>query len=228
MNMSAINEESVLLRFSDEINEEVHHLVKYYNDQLSKIEDILSIVPSYNSLMVYFDIRKTDFYKLKVSIESIKEPSTIENIEKVIIRIPVCYDMGLDLKRVSEHTKLSETEVIKKHTAVDYLVYMIGFTPGFPYLGGMDNTLETPRLEVPRIKIESGSVGIGGQQTGIYPLKTPGGWNIIGKTPVALFDSDTSETLLKMGQYIRFYEITVEEYDIIKRDAAYKVEVISC
>ncbi len=105
---------------------------------------------------------------------------------------------------------------------------MIGFTPGFPYLGGMDHVLETPRLEVPRTKIEAGSVGIGGKQTGVYPLYTPGGWNIIGKTPVTLFNSETSETLLKMGQYIRFYNISVEEYEIIKNDSSYKVEVISC
>ena len=228
MKISAINEESLLIRFSDEISEETHNLVKYYNEKLKHMANVLSVVPSYNSLMVYFDINNIDFNSLTTLIESIEVPSILEHQEKTIIKIPVCYDMGLDLKRVSEHTGLSEMDIIKKHTAIDYLIYMIGFTPGFPYLGGMDHVLETPRLEVPRTKIEAGSVGIGGKQTGVYPLNTPGGWNIIGKTPVTLFNSETSETLLKMGQYIRFYNISVEEYEIIKNDSSYKVEVISC
>jgi len=108
---------------------------------------------------------------------------------------------------------------------------MIGFAPGFPYLGGMDAKLTTPRLEVPRTKIEAGSVGIGGEQTGIYPLPTPGGWNIIGKTPLKLYDQKSSQTLLKMGEYIRFVPISKDEYCKIENEVKgnkYEIEVVSC
>lgn len=231
MNISPINEESILIRLGHDISENTHHKVKFYFDKLSHIKGVLSLVPSYNSLMLYYDLLEIDYHTLKKNIEEIQYDEAIIKLEKRVIKLPVCYEMGLDLKRVSTHTKLSVDEVIKMHSGTDYLVYMIGFTPGFPYLGGMETSLETPRLEVPRIKIEAGSVGIGGLQTGVYPLDTPGGWNIIGKTPINLFDKEKSKTLLSMGEYVRFVPIDKKTFDQIQSEVKkglYKVEVITC
>ena len=114
---------------------------------------------------------------------------------------------------VCEHTGLSEQEVIRRHTENDYLIYMLGFLPGFPYLGGLPAELATPRLKDPRTAIPAGSVGIGGEQTGIYPIAAPGGWRLIGRTPLKLFDSNRSNPILyQAGDYIRFYPITEQQY----------------
>jgi len=230
MNLTAINEESLLVKFSDDISEDIHLKVKNMYRYALKIDGVLSVVPSYNSLMIYYDIMTTDYDKLTVDLKKVKNHQVIQS-EKRIIKIPVCYEMGIDLKRVSDHTGLSEKAVISNHTGRDYLVYMIGFAPGFPYLGGMDAKLATPRLEVPRTKIEAGSVGIGGEQTGIYPLPTPGGWNIIGKTPLKLYDQNNSQTLLKMGEYIRFVPVSKDENYKIENEVLenkYEIEVVSC
>lgn len=230
MKITAINEESLLIKFSDEISEKTHFKVKSCYDYLMKQDVILSVVPSYNSVLVIYDLLTTDYYTIKEMIESL-DISVDVSSDKTIVKIPVCYDMGPDLKRVAEHTRLSEQEVIKRHISTDYLIYMIGFTPGFPYLGGLDPALETPRLEVPRTRIDGGSVGIGGKQTGVYPLAAPGGWNIIGRTPLNLYDEQLSETLLKMGQYVRFYPVDESEYKAIRlkvESNEYKVEVITC
>lgn len=231
MNISPINEESLLIRLGQDISEETHHKVKFYFDELSHMHGVLSLVPSYNSLMLYYDLFEIDYDTLKKTIEQIPYDDTAIKLEKCVIKLPVCYELGLDLERVSNHTKLSIEEVITLHSGRDYLVYMIGFTPGFPYLGGMDPFLETPRLEVPRTKIEAGSVGIGGLQTGVYPLDTPGGWNIIGKTPIDLFDNKQSATLLKMGEYVRFTPIDRKTFEQIQSEVEkglYKVEVMTC
>jgi len=143
----------------------------------------------------------------KVEIE-LPEPRTV--------RIPVLYGdrFGENMDVVKAHTGLSENEIIEKHTAHKYLVYMLGFTPGFCYLGGMDQDLATPRKEIPSQKILAGAVGIAGGQTGIYPIQSPGGWQIIGRTPVKLFKPDKEEIfLLKSGDYVEFYSITNQEYD---------------
>lgn len=231
MNISPINEESLLIRLGHDISEETHHKVKFYLNKLSHIPGILSLVPSYNSLMLYYDLLEIDYHTLAEAIESIDYNETTIEHEKRVIILPVCYELGLDMERVSAHTKLSIEEVVKRHSGRDYLVYMIGFTPGFPYLGGMDPSIETPRLEVPRTRIEAGAVGIGGLQTGVYPLETPGGWNIIGKTPLCLFDKKQSVTLLNMGDYVRFAPIDKERYKEIEIEVEkdlYEVEVIIC
>lgn len=229
MKIKAINEESLMLVFADEISEDNHLLVKAYYEALIE-KGFLSVVPSYNAIMITYDFLTMNFYDVKAMIESL-DVMIQKNNQKRVIKMPVCYAMGEDLSRVAKHTGLSEEEVIRRHSGRDYLVYMIGFTPGFPYLGGMDPQLETPRLEVPRTKIPPGAVGIGGKQTGIYPLMTPGGWNIIGRTPLQLYDAKESKTLLTMGDYIRFYDVSEENYnDICKRieEGDYEIEVISC
>lgn len=231
MEILPINEESLLIRFGDTISENIHHQVKYYFDAVLMLKNILSVVPSYNSIMVYFDIFELDYCDLKNTIESIVYVMNEQTLKTRIIEIPVCYEMGLDLDRVCNHTGLSVQEVILSHSSTEYLIYMIGFTPGFPYLGGLLDELNTPRLEVPRTRVEAGSVGIGGSQTGIYPLDTPGGWNIIGKTPLTLFDKKASKTLLKMGEYIRFIPIDIKTFDRLSKEIAegsYEMVVRTC
>jgi len=133
-----------------------------------------------------------------------------------IVEIPVCYGgkFGPDLEIVAKHNQLTPDEVITIHSEGLYLIYMIGFAPGFPYLGGLSDKIATPRRESPRFKIPAGTVGIAGDQTGVYPIETPGGWQLIGRTPVKLFNpKHSSPTLLKTGSYIRFIPIPPKEYE---------------
>ena len=146
-----------------------------------------------------------------------------ENNAKVV-EIPVCYggEYGPDIEFVAKHNNLSVEEVIKLHTAPQYLVYMIGFCPGFPYLGGMDKRIATPRREVPRVKIPARSIGIAGEQTGGYPISTPGGWQIIGRTPIEMFNpkDEQNPSLLHSGDLVKFYAISEQEYLALKGEQA--------
>lgn len=207
MIIQAMNEETLLVNFGDEISETIHKQIKSVVKVLKEIEGVINIVPSYTDLAITYTMPYHDLLQIIKNID-IQE---IESEEKKIIEIPVCYEMGLDLERVSKHNNLSIEELIKRHSDKEYLVYMMGFVPGFPYLGGLDESLYTPRLEKPRTKIPAGSVGIGGKQTGVYPLETPGGWNIIGRTPLKLFDS--KDTLIHIGDYIKFIPISKESYE---------------
>ena len=140
---------------------------------------------------------------------------SVKDNEKLITEIPVCYGgvFGPDIENVAKLAGLTVEEVIKIHSQEDYLIYMLGFLPGFTYLGGLDERIHTPRLANPRIKIPAGSVGIGGSQTGIYPLDSPGGWQLIGKTPVKTYDPLREPPILfEAGQYIRFVPVTEDEY----------------
>ena len=141
-----------------------------------------------------------------------------------MLEIPVLYggeEMGPDLKFVAEHAGKTEEDVIKIHTSTEYLIYMLGFTPGFTYLGGMSDEIATPRLKTPRVKIPAGSVGIAGSQTGVYPIDSPGGWQLIGRTPVRMYDAGRATPILpQAGQYIKFYAIDQAEFDKIAAQEA--------
>lgn len=160
---------------------------------------------------------------------SFQEPADSSFFAGKIIRIPVCYDdeeFAPDLKIVCDHAKLTKDEVIKLHSSTDYLIYMMGFLPGFPYLGGMDERLKTPRLQTPRTKIPAGSVAIGGAQTGLYPVESPGGWNIIGRTPLKVFDLNREPKFLyKAGDKIRFVPISRAEFDTFDEEKWLKNEL---
>lgn len=214
----------ILVQFKNEISEQVNEQIIALSSLLKEkqIPGVEEWVPGYCSLMVYYDPLKTDYKKLVNILSSLQVSNTCEmRKEKRIHNIPVLYggETGKDLSDVAKINRLTEKEVIEIHSGKIYRVYMIGFAPGFPYLGGLDPRIHTPRLKSPRVKVEAGSVGIAGKQTGIYPLSTPGGWRIIGHTPLPLFqpDKEDSPSLIQAGDYIRFVPVTEEEYDSIKR-----------
>jgi inhibitor of KinA len=145
-----------------------------------------------------------------------RSPRKLTPPDRIPIEIPVCYaaDLALDLEEVARHTQLTHEEVIRRHSATEYRVQCVGFTPGFPFLSGLAAELSTPRRASPRSKVPAGSVAIGGAQTGIYPLQSPGGWNIIGRTPLPLFDIRRDPpVLLQAGDRVRFRPISREEFD---------------
>ena len=196
----------------------------------NKVQGIDELVPSYSGLMVYFNPLKINSDTLKKSLRNITD--SIHSEEHIpggrIVTVPALYGgrSGPDIEAVATHNSISIEEVIRIHSSQCYLVYMLGFTPGFPYLGGMDSRIATPRRGDPRLKIPAGSVGIAGKQTGIYPTESPGGWQIIGQTPVRLFDPDTrAEFLLKAGDHIIFKPIVQDEFEEIK-DLVYRNKYI--
>lgn len=194
--------------------------------QLESFPGFIEYTPAFSSLTVFYD----PFAVKKAYIEQEKSPFFIVSaiVERMIltlvetknndsrtVEIPVCYggDFGPDLEFVAAHNQLSVHEVIQLHAAAEYPVYMIGFAPGFPYLGGLSEKLASPRRSSPRASIPAGSVGIAGTQTGVYPISTPGGWQVIGRTPMALFQPDQEQpSVLAAGDTVKFIPITKEEY----------------
>lgn len=212
-------DQALVVEFGQTISEELNRKVQILNQEIidRKIEGIVETVPTFRSLLVTYDPAVVSFQKIKRMLETI--PADMDPLGRQghrVVEIPVCYggEFGEDLPDVAAHAGLSEEEVIRLHSAKEYNIYMLGFLPGFPYLGGLDPRLHTPRLANPRTKIPAGSVGIGGEQTGIYPLDSPGGWRLIGRTPLKLYDPDREEPFLyQAGDYIRFVPITREEYE---------------
>lgn len=182
--------------------------------------DILEVVPAFASLLVYYDPLLTGYNEIVRVLAAIASDLNVaaEGAAR-IVEIPVCYggSYGEDLPFVAKHTGMSEQEVIELHCSRDYRIYMLGFLPGFPYLGGLDKRLATPRLDNPRIRIPAGSVGIGGNQTGIYPLESPGGWQLIGRTPLCLYRPERGgEIPYDVGDLIRFIPISIQTFEEIQ------------
>lgn len=219
------SEDSLQIQFEQkicpEVNSRISAFVKTFEYIAKDIAGVLEIVPTYCSVSIYFDEAICQISLLKDLAQKALQKSEEEKTESTdsarTITIPVCYEdqeFAPDLEKVALHAKLSKEEVIKLHSSSDYLIYMMGFLPGFPYLGGMNPRLETPRLETPRTKIPAGSVAIGGAQTGLYPVESPGGWNIIGRTPLRLFDVKRKPFFLyEAGDKISFLPITREEFE---------------
>lgn len=209
-------------QISPEINNQITTLVHLIKDQ--KIEGVTDIIPAFCSLVINYDPRVVRYQTLKNKIAALL---TIEikasNKQKRIFEIPVCYggEFGPDIDFVAKNANLSVEEVIELHSSVDYLIYMLGFLPGFSYLGGLDKQIHTPRLANPRKCIPAGSVGIGGSQTGIYPLESPGGWQLLGQTPIKTYDPERDVPILfEAGDYIRFVPIDQAEYEAIAQAVA--------
>jgi KipI family sensor histidine kinase inhibitor len=175
-----------------------------------------AIVPAYRSLLILYDPLSTNPAKLAEMLRELDADfSTARAIEPRVVEIPVCYGgpFGPDIGVVAGHTGLTEQQVVATHAMVDYPIYMIGFTPGFCYLGGLDGRLQTPRRKTPRTNLPAGSVGIAERQTGVYPVESPGGWQIIGRTPLRLFaPARENPFLYEAGDRIRFVPITEAEF----------------
>ena len=209
---------SILIKAGEGISEECHTEVFriFTLLTLKKIEGVQTIQPAYNSVLVTFDpVKIKPHYIYDKLLEILEDTSSIQLPERRRIEIPVCYEneFAPDIKDVAELNNLTIDEVIGYHTRPEYLVYFLGFSPGFPYLGEMSKEISASRLKTPRIKIPAGSVAIGGDQTGIYPIASPGGWRIIGRTPCKLFSTDNDPpVLLQMGDRIKFVPISKDEF----------------
>ena len=186
------------------------------------IRGIVELIPTYCSLLIQYDPMDLRYGQLRDRLEAlVTQLDEVEMPPKQVVEIPVAYggEYGPDLGEVARTHNISEDEVIKLHSEPEYPIYMLGFVAGFPYLGGMNKAIATPRKKSPRLKIEAGSVGIAGEQTGIYSVESPGGWQIIGRTPLKLYDVNRNEpVLLKAGQYIKFKPITKEEFRAMENE----------
>lgn len=227
---------AVSIRFPQEISAEVHDMVISTLTMIkgAGLPGVLDVIPAYASIMVRFDPLITDGEAVKNAVSALladKPVRLASSGEGRTVEIPVCYggECGPDLENVVKHTGLDRDSVIAIHSGKEYPVHMIGFTAGFPYLGGMDERLATPRLKVPRTHIEAGSVGIAGAQTGIYSVASPGGWQIIGRTPLRLFSPDREEPfLVKAGDRIRFRSISEAEFRRLSEEQGADAEAEAC
>lgn len=219
-------EMAIRLQFGTSVSDVTQRQITQAMAQIDaqNIPYIQEMIPAYTTLTVLYDavqlLEEGILNPAQAVIETLQACVAVDlNIQATttkIIDIPVCYggEYGPDLEEVASYHQLSVEEVIKRHSTPHYLIYMLGFAPGFPYLGGLDESIATPRKKTPRLKIEAGSVGIAGSQTGIYPIETPGGWQIIGRTPLTLFQPETMPpTLLEAGAMIRFVPISAADFE---------------
>jgi inhibitor of KinA len=223
---SPMGDRAVLVKFGDiidlSINRKVHALCRAI--EYVGIVGVGECVPTYASLLVYYDPLRTSYERLVFQLKDL-EPKLDEFSAKIETRgivVPTVYggEFGPDLPDMAKRHNLTEEEVIRIHSETEYAVYMIGFIEGFPYMGKIPDTIATPRLETPRLKIPAGSVGIAGNQTGIYPCESPGGWRIIGRTPLKLFDPYTEQpALFQPGDRVKFKPITEEEFEALREKA---------
>lgn len=230
MKFKPLSENAVVIYFGENVDELMLLHISTFNKALYErpFPGFLESVPAFTSLTVHFDSFIVIGYKALKGVRAYEK--VIHYLEKLaatlvidqslaaqdLVHIPVCYDeiFAPDLAYVAQYNKLSTDEVIDIHCSATYTVYMIGFMPGFPYLGGMSPKIAAPRKGVPRSNIPAGSVGIGGEQTGVYPLNSPGGWQLIGRTPIELFNAaHTEPSLLSAGQSVRFYPIDKDKFE---------------
>ena len=225
-NINQISEQAFLLDFGNditkEINQNVLNIFNYISQQIQK-DNFLGLkncVPSYNKLLIQFNPSKKNKEDILHFINSIKI-TKVESVSSVKrLEIPVCYDeeFSLDIQNVSKKIHIDEDAIIKSHLSTNFFVYMIGFMPGLPFMGDLDSNLNVPRLVTPRLMVPSGSVGIVEKFCVIYPNESPGGWNIIGKTPIKLFIKDKkTPSLLNPGSNVKFRSISKKKFYALKK-----------
>jgi len=220
-NISNLGDAAVYCDFGTEISEKINLIVISYFNSLSKlvkeqkINGINNITPSYNKLIISFDLSITNYLEIRKIVLDLKVKNEINNNHKKI-KIPVCCDdeFGLDFNRLSDKTKLSKKEILELYLNKEYFCYMTGFIAGMPFLGDIDKDIRCNRLETPRVKVPKGSVGITEQFANIYTFESPGGWNIIGNTPQKIFDQSNLKepALIKPGDKVNFYQISKKDY----------------
>ncbi len=221
--ISPLSEQALTIQLGNAISEETRLKVLrvFYALQENKPDYFLDIIPAYADVTVVYDLatkrhHPSAFEFVKAEIEKrLSNISKVPPIHSRHVKIPICYEpeFALDAKLVCQKNKLTFDQVVELHTAVTYQIFMIGFLPGFAYMGPVDPQLEIPRLSTPRKLVPHGSVGIAGLQTGIYPLDSPGGWNIIGRTPLSIFDAERNEpTFFQLGDRVSFEAISKAEY----------------
>ncbi len=225
---------ALIIKVGNETSLEINHKIRALLTKIEKenIPGVIDFIPSYNELMICYNPLKISFQGLLTKIKFLSNNLELLSLPpSSTIVIPVHYgdDFGPDLNEVASYNNLSPDEVVRIHSSASYHVYMLGFTPGFCYLGGMDQRLATPRKHNPRLKIPAGAVGIAEQQTGIYPIESPGGWQLIGQTPVKLFDPSRKPVfLVEPGDKLQFVSITKETFNSILKevsDGTYQIQI---
>lgn len=219
-----VGDEALVVEFGTEIensiNGKVHALAKFIREQ--KINGIRELLPTFRSLMIFYYPEIISYKKLIKKIKHFEDSGEKESsLRKKILCVPCCYGskFGLDLMAMAKRLNLSDKEIVQIHSGVDYKIYMLGFLPGFTYLGGLDQRIHIPRLETPRTAIPARSVGIGGNQTGVYPVESPGGWWLIGSTPIDFYNpKEKNPVLCSAGEYIRFLPVSESDYIAIRND----------
>ena len=221
-NISNLGDAAVYCDFGSEVNQQINsNVINYFNKltelrELKKDTGIINLTPSYNKLIVSFDLSLTNFNDVKKIIEDL-EINTQKNSIPKKISIPICTEdqFALDFQRLNKLTNKSKEEILELFLSKEYFCYMTGFIAGMPFLGDIDQTIQCPRLETPRVKVPEGSIGLTEQFTNIYTSESPGGWNIIGNTPLKIFNksNELNPNLINPGDKIQFYQITKEEYD---------------
>ena len=216
-------DKALIVEFGNIINPDINRKVHSLHDVVSnaKIPGVRECVPTYRSLLVTYDPMGVSYEKLVSRVKNLEKMTKASISERTTRRavIPVAYggEFGPDIRQVAQFHNLKDDDVIRIHSAREYLVYMIGFIAGFPYLGELDDEIATPRLETPRLRVPEGSVGIAERQTGIYPREAPGGWQIIGRTPLKLFDPlRQPPALLQPSDTVRFRPVSVDEFQRIR------------
>lgn len=221
----AAGEQGLVVEFGDAIDPALNGRVHDFCRRISALHlsGVIEIVPTYRSALIMFDpfvIQRAELARHAAKLAE-TEGSHEADARPRLVTIPVCYggQFGPDLDFVANHNHLGADDVIRIHASRPYKIYMLGFMPGFPYLGGMDGRIAAPRLPRPRTKITAGSVGIAGNQTGFYPCESPGGWRLIGRTPIKPFDPESDKPFLfASGDFIRFRPISIDEFERIALD----------
>ena len=217
-NISNLGDAAVYCDFGIEVNKSVNSEVVKYFKALKKenVESINNLTPSYNKLIVSYDLRKTNFKEVKKLIENLNINET-QDKNNTKIEIPVCCDdqFSLDIKRLEEKLNIKREKILENFFSKEYFCYMTGFIAGMPFLGDLDENMRVPRLETPRVKVPKGSVALTEQFANIYTFESPGGWNILGNTPVDVFDNskELEPNLISPGDIVVFKQINVEEYN---------------
>ena len=205
---------AILIEWADEIDDAINDRVHTFAAHLraQNRAEIRDLIPAYASLLVCYDPQQISFAGLSDFLRSVLQFTPTSNaVNARVVEIPVVYggEFGPDLEFVAQYARVTQDEIVRLHTGSVYRVYLIGFAPGFAYLGSVPERIAAPRLETPRTRVAAGSVGIAGRQTGIYPMETPGGWRIIGRTTLTMFDPlRDPPTLLRPGDRVRFISVT--------------------